>query len=349
MPKKSITTPDSLWYDKSMARHLTLMILKRDNKTCLGIKKRGFGAGKLVEPGGKVEPGETPMQAAIREAEEEVGIKIHGAHKVGQLVFRNLYYKGEPETAITHVYMSEDFEGEPSESDELTPDWYDINSLPYNKMWGDDEHWMPEVFRGKVIDAYFDFNEHDMLTDFRVDIVPDECIARFRDKDFGLPEEGDEKTFITRTASRAVLVDKDYHVALVNAKNRGYYKLPGGGIDEGELITEALHREVVEEAGYKIDILRPLGYTHETRHKFEQFNVSYAFLARATEFIGSKLEEDEAEDGFELEWFDSIDDAIAAVEKVDTSKMVYQAQFFTARELAILRAARKVLKEQYGQ
>ncbi|MBR5669564.1 NUDIX domain-containing protein [Candidatus Saccharibacteria bacterium] len=332
-----------------MARHLTLMILKRDNKTCLGLKKRGFGAGKLVEPGGKVEPGETPKAAAIREAEEEVGVKIHSAHKVGTIVFRNLYYKGEPETAITHVYMSEDFDGEPTESDELTPGWYDINSLPYNKMWGDDEHWMPEVFRGKVVDAYFNFNEHDVFTDFHIDIVPDECIARFRDKDFGLPEDGDEETFVTRSGSRAVLIDKDYRVALMNAKNRGYYKLPGGGIDEGELISEALHREVIEEAGWKIEPLATLGYTHETRHKFEQFNIAYAFLARATEFVGNKLEEDEAEDGFELEWFDTIDDAIAAVEKVDTTNMVYQAKFFTAREIAILRAARKVLKEKYGQ
>ena len=325
------------------------MILKRDNKTCLGLKKRGFGAGKLVEPGGKVEPGETPKAAAIREAEEEVGVKIHSAHKVGTIVFRNLFYKGDPETAITHVYMSEDFDGEPTESDELTPGWYDINALPYNKMWGDDEHWMPEVFRGKVVDAYFNFNEQDTFTDFHIDIVPDECIAEFRDGTFGLPEKGDETDFITRTAARAVLVDKDYRVALINAKNRGYYKLPGGGIDEGELISEALHREVLEEAGWKCELLGTLGYTHETRHKFEQFNIAYAFLARATEFVGNKLEEDEAEDGFELEWFDTIDDAIAAVEKVDTTNMVYQAKFFTARELAILRAARKVLKEQYGQ
>lgn len=325
------------------------MILKRDNKTCLGLKKRGFGAGKLVEPGGKVEPGETPKAAAIREAEEEVGVKIYDAHKVGTIVFRNLFYKGEPETAITHVYMSEDFDGEPTESDELTPGWYDINALPYNKMWGDDEHWMPEVFRGKVVDAYFNFNEQDTFTDFHIDIVPDECIARFRDGTFGLPEIGDETDFITRTAARAVIVDKDYRVALINATTRGYYKLPGGGIDEGELISEALHREVLEEAGWKCELLDTLGYTHETRHKFEQFNIAYAFLARATEFVGNKLEEDEAEDGFELEWFDTIDDAIAAVEKVDTSNMVYQAQFFTARELAILRAARKVLKEQYGQ
>ncbi|MBP5633383.1 NUDIX domain-containing protein [Candidatus Saccharibacteria bacterium] len=332
-----------------MARHLTLMILKRGNKTCLGVKKRGFGAGKLIEAGGKVEPGETPMAAAIREAEEELDIKIRSAHKVGQLVFRNLYYKGEPETAITHVYMSEDFEGEPTETDELTPDWYDINSLPYNKMWGDDEHWMPEVFRGKVVDAYFDYNENDTFTDYRVDIVPDECIAHFRDKDFGFPEDRDESTFVTRTAARAVLIDKDNRVALVNATNRGYYKLPGGGIDEGELISEALHREVIEEAGYKIEVLCPLGFTHETRHKYEQFNISYAFLARATEFVGIKLEEDEAEDGFELQWFDNIDEAIKAVEKVDTENIVYQGKFFTARELAILREARKVLKERYGQ
>lgn len=332
-----------------MIRHLTLMILKRGNKTCLGIKKRGFGAGKLTEPGGKVEPGETPKAAAIREAEEEVGIKVRDAHKVGQIVFRNLYYKGEPETDITHVYMSEDFDGEPIETDELIPGWYEINSLPYNKMWGDDEHWMPDVFRGKTIDAYFYYNENNTFTDFRVDIVPDECIEHFRDSDFGLPEDKDESTFDERTASRAVLVDKDYRVALINAKNRGYYKLPGGGIDPGELITEALHREVIEEAGWKIEPLCTLGYTHETRHKFGQYNISYAFLARATEFVGNNLMDDEEEDGFELEWFNNIDAAIAAVEKIDTTDMIYQAKFFTARELAILRAARKVLKEKYGQ
>ena len=59
--------------------------------------------------------------------------------------------------------------------------------------------------------------------------------------------------------------------------------------------------------------------------------------------------DDEEEDGFELEWFDNIDEAIAAVEKIDTTDMIYQAKFFTARELAILRAARKVLKDKYGQ
>ena len=59
--------------------------------------------------------------------------------------------------------------------------------------------------------------------------------------------------------------------------------------------------------------------------------------------------EDEIEDGFELEWFDNIDAAIEAVSALDISNMIYQAKFFTRRELAILRAAQKVLREQNGQ
>lgn len=347
--EKSITTPGGLWYDRSMVRYLAQMFLKRDGKILLGLKKRGFGKGKLVSPGGKVDPGETVMQAAIRECEEESGVKVHSCTEVALVVFRDLYYKGEPETDIMYAFVSEDFEGEPVETDELVPEWHPIDELPFERMWKDAQYWMPDAMRGRKVDSYFRYNEKDELVEHEVDIVPDQCIIRLRDKDFGLPEDGDESGFVTRTASRAVLIDKDYRVALVDATSRGYYKLPGGGIDEGELISEALHREVREEAGYTIEPLAALGYVHETRHKFEQFNISYAFLARAKEFVGTNLMEDEIEDGFELKWFDNIDEAIKAVEAVDTSDMVYQAKFFTARELAILRAARKVLKEQYGQ
>ena len=332
-----------------MIRHLTLMVLKRDGKLLLGVKKRGFGMGKINCAGGKVEPGETVREAAIRETFEEVGIRVKTCADMGQVVFRELYFKGIPETNIMHVFMSEDFEGEPIETDEIKPEWYPINDLPYSKMWGDDQHWMPEVLRGNRIDAYFHFNEKNTFTDFRVDVVPSERILSLRDRDFGLPEDKDESTFDERTAARAVLIDKDYRVALIDAKNCGYYKLPGGGIDPGELISEALEREVIEEAGYKITTLCPLGYVHETRHKFGMFNTSYAFLARAEEYVGNNLMDDEIEDGFELVWFDTIDDAIAAVEGVDTTDMPYQANFFTKREAAILRAARKVLKEKYGQ
>ncbi len=332
-----------------MIRHLVVMILKRDGKLLLGTKKRGFGAGKINAPGGKVEPNETAPEAAARETFEEIGIRCNTFNDAGTVVFRDLYFKGVPETNIMHVFLCEDFEGDPVETDEIKPEWYPINDLPYNKMWGDDEHWLPEVLRGNKVDAYFHYNEKNEFTDFKVNIVPDKLIASMRDRDFGFPEDKDITKFVERDGARAVLVDKDWRVALIDATKRGYYKLPGGGIEDGELIEEALHREVLEEAGYEIELISPLGYTFETRHKFEQFNKSYAWLARATKEVGRNLMEDEIEDGFELKWFDTIDDAIAAIEGVDTSDKVYQAHFFTVREAAILKAAREIIKEKYGQ
>ena len=43
---------------------------------CLAMKKRGFGANRWNGVGGKVEVGETIEQSAIREAEEEISVKI---------------------------------------------------------------------------------------------------------------------------------------------------------------------------------------------------------------------------------------------------------------------------------
>ncbi|NIV29551.1 MAG: NUDIX domain-containing protein, partial [Anaerolineae bacterium] len=55
----------------------------------LGLKKEGFGAGKITGFGGKIEQGETPSVAATRELEEETGIRVAGEdlQAVGQLVF----------------------------------------------------------------------------------------------------------------------------------------------------------------------------------------------------------------------------------------------------------------------
>ena len=56
--------------------HTTLIILKKDDEILLGLKKRGFGKGRLNGVGGKLEPGETIEEAAIRETEEEIGVNL---------------------------------------------------------------------------------------------------------------------------------------------------------------------------------------------------------------------------------------------------------------------------------
>jgi len=47
----------------------------------------------------------------------------------------------------------------------------------------------------------------------------------------------------------------------------GKWSLPGGGIEEGERMEEALHREVWEETGLKIDEIKPLLFSDDQRVK----------------------------------------------------------------------------------
>lgn len=47
------------------------------------------------------------------------------------------------------------WEGEPVETEEMRPQWFDHTEIPFEKMWTDDEYWLPralkgEKFRGKV-------------------------------------------------------------------------------------------------------------------------------------------------------------------------------------------------------
>lgn len=75
----------------------------------------------------------------------------------------------------------------------------------------------------------------------------------------------DTSNFKERKAARGVLLDKDNQVYLLNVSKHGYHKLPGGGIDEGEEITQAFERELMEEVGCKAEIIAELGTIVEYR------------------------------------------------------------------------------------
>ena len=136
----------------------TLCLLRKDNSIMLALKKRGFGEGKYNGVGGKLEKGETPSEAMVRECSEEIGVTPTTYEKVGYIYFDE-YYKGKKEQVAFHLYVATEWEGKLTESDEMKPRWFSINRIPFKKMFPDDKYWLPLILEGKKIKAYFDFDE----------------------------------------------------------------------------------------------------------------------------------------------------------------------------------------------
>jgi 8-oxo-dGTP diphosphatase len=132
----------------------TLLFVRRHGRLLLIRKKRGFGAGKVNGPGGKIAPGETPLAAAIREVEEEVGVTPTGVRARGTLAF--VFTDGL--TLHVSVFTATGCIGEPTESDEALPFECDETALPFDEMWADDRVWLPALLAGDDVElrAVFD-------------------------------------------------------------------------------------------------------------------------------------------------------------------------------------------------
>ena len=89
-------------------------------------------------------------------------------------------------------------------------------------------------------------------------------IVEISDADFGFTTPK-EKTGKTRFCVRALLSNDKSEVCVIKSEKYGYMQLPGGGIEDGESIAEALRRETGEETGWLIKNIKPIGYTVEKR------------------------------------------------------------------------------------
>lgn len=125
----------------------------------LGLKKEGFGAGKVTGFGGKIEPGETPAVAAIRELEEETGLRVasENLRAIGQLHF--LFPSKPAWSQLVHVFSSKRWAGKAREGREMKPVWYAAEEVPYGQMWHDGSYWLPRFLAGERIRGRFVFGE----------------------------------------------------------------------------------------------------------------------------------------------------------------------------------------------
>lgn len=146
-----------------------MCLLVKDDKVLLAMKKRGFGVGKWNGVGGKVQEGETIELAAVRETKEEIGVSINPEkmEKIGSVEFN---FRDKPEwNQHMHIFLVRDWEGEPKESEEMLPQWYAKQDIPFEKMWVDDKHWLPVALAGKKFEGKFFFvNEGANIDEFDI-------------------------------------------------------------------------------------------------------------------------------------------------------------------------------------
>ena len=142
----------------------TLVLLVQEGRLLLGMKKRGFGVGKWNGFGGKVESGETVREGALREMREECGVDIPSSAltEAGVLAFD--FPDGSCGPLLVHVFKASGYTGKIEESEEMAPRWFETNSIPFDQMWQDDEHWFPLFLRDTRFTATFQFeNLHTMV------------------------------------------------------------------------------------------------------------------------------------------------------------------------------------------
>jgi len=154
------------WKNWIPRERATLCFIREGGRLLLIRKKRGLGGGKINAPGGRLEAGETPLEAAVRETREEVGVVPHGLIKRGELHFQFL----DGYSLFCTVFFASGCEGELCETDEAAPFWVEIDAIPYDGMWEDDEHWLPLAVAGTNFRGYFEFDDDRMLN-HRVEIV----------------------------------------------------------------------------------------------------------------------------------------------------------------------------------
>ena len=145
-------------------KQTTDCFLVKGNQILLAMKKRGLGTGYWNGVGGKLLPGETVEQAAIREAEEEIGVTPLALRQVGEILF--LFPTDKSSESSCAIFLCDAWEGEPAETDEMAPLWFSVDDIPYDEMWESDARWLPEILAGHKLRVTVVVGENDKVIDY---------------------------------------------------------------------------------------------------------------------------------------------------------------------------------------
>jgi len=155
-----------------------------------------------------------------------------------------------------------------------------------------------------------------------------------------------------RLGARGIVVREDGKIAVFNKSNKNEYKLPGGGIENEENPEEAFKREVLEETGCEVEIVKCLGTTeeHKSLENFKQ--ISYVFVGKVIKDTNElHVTEKEKDEGAKLVW-ETPENALKLITDCFNNliasryESVYHTKFIVFRDRKILERYIELNKEK---
>nr|XP_054107169.1 oxidized purine nucleoside triphosphate hydrolase isoform X3 [Callithrix jacchus] len=142
------------------SRLYTLVLVLQPQRILLGMKKRGFGAGRWNGFGGKVQEGET-----IEEGAKRVRISPRLACSGTLMAYCSLKLLGSNDPPASAFASSSPL------GTEMFPHWFQLDQIPFKDMWPDDSYWFPFLLQKKKFHGYFKFQGQDTILDYTLQEV----------------------------------------------------------------------------------------------------------------------------------------------------------------------------------
>lgn len=138
-----------------MVQLATLCYVMHEGKTLMlfrNKKPNDYHEGKWNGLGGKFENGESPEECAVREVEEESGLKMINPRMKGFITFP--LFDGKKDWYV-FLFTAEKFSGELIESSEGKLEWIPNDELVNLNLWDGDKIFLPWLFDDKYFSAKF--------------------------------------------------------------------------------------------------------------------------------------------------------------------------------------------------
>jgi 8-oxo-dGTP diphosphatase/2-hydroxy-dATP diphosphatase len=84
--------------------------------------------------------------------------------------------RDKPGKIRVYVFRVDKFSGEPKESEEMLPKWFNVREIPYLKMWPDDIYWLPLLLKGKKFKGKFLFDKNENIVRKELEEFKGRCL-----------------------------------------------------------------------------------------------------------------------------------------------------------------------------